>query len=266
MRKLDITLAIFTVIVLTGCHLCKAEVIYYKNGKTLEGKIIYHDKSILRIKEGLGLTQISMDKIEKILNDDGSISKYDYKSLDKKIQVLIAQKDYNGAIGLCSLLLESLPDEVQIRYLRGFLYQKTEDLEKARRDYEYLIKQNFSDANVFNNLGSIYAKNKQYEEAAGWFKKAIKESPGMAEAHENLAVLSLETKDYNSAISEYNKVIGLEPDNFNALYNLGMVYINQGDYLKAREQLERALSLKPGDINTKNSLEYITKIGAKKGQ
>jgi tetratricopeptide (TPR) repeat protein len=259
MRKLDIALAIFTIIVLAGYRLSQAEVIYYKNGKTLEGKILYRDKGILRIREGLGLTEVGMDKIEKILNDDGSISKYDYKSLHKKIQALIAQKDYNGAIGLCSLLLESLPDEVQIRYLRGFLYQKTEDLEKARQDYEYLIKQNFSDANVFNNLGSICAKKAQYQAAADWFKKAIKEKPDMAEAHENLAVLSLETKDYNSAISEYNKVIGLQPDNFNALYNLGIVYVNQSDYPKAREQLEKALSIKPGDINTKNSLDHIAK-------
>jgi tetratricopeptide (TPR) repeat protein len=266
MRKSGIILAVFAAVSLSGRLLARAETIYYKDGKTLKGKILYRDQGSLRVREDSGLTEVKTDKIEKILNDDGSISKYDYKSLNKKIQVLIARKEYKDAAGLCSLLLESFPEEAKLRYLRGLLNQKTGNPAAARQDYEYLIKQNLADAKVFNNLGSICAGRKEYKQAADWFIKAIQESPAMAEAHENLAVLSLETEDYNSAIAEYNKVIGLQPGNFNALYNLGMVYLNQGDYPKAKEQLEKALSVKPDDINTKKGLDHLAKIGAEKGQ
>lgn len=246
---------------LLASPLCYAEKIYVKGGRITEGEIISRDKRSVWVKQGsadtVGAIGISIDDIEKIENADGSISKYDYKSLYEKSQDCIKHKEYKEAVRLYGLLLESFPESVHIHHLRALLNHRIGDLPEAAEDYKFCIEHGISDVKIYNNLGVIYAKRKEYQEAIDCFSKATEERPDMVESHNNLAEVFMRTQDYNRAISEYEKVIKAEPDNADARYNLGLAYMKEGNYPKAREEWERALAIRPEDENTRDALRYI---------
>jgi tetratricopeptide (TPR) repeat protein len=257
MKRFFILLSILLITLLSNFSICNAEKIYRKDGRVVNAEILYRSKDSVWVKISSGAIGISTQDIDRIENDDGSISKHDYQSLSGTIQDFIRQQSYDEAVKLCSLLLESLPSDAQIHYLRGLLNQKIGNFEQATEDYDFLIKHGVADAEVFNNLGAIYAHNQESKEAQDFFIKAIGKNPDIVEAHNNLANLSLQIKNYTRAIEEYNKVIEKEPDNFKALYNLGIAYMNSKNYTKAKEQWEKILAIKPGDDDAKNALEYL---------
>jgi len=232
------------------------EKIYLKDGKVLDEKITYRNRGVVWIKKSSGSVGINIKEISRIENDDGAVSKYDYRAISKKIQACIKEEKYQEAAGLCSLLLDSIED-VKIRYLRGMLSQKLGDLNTAKEDYAILVKNKAADAAILNNLGAFYARDKKYREATDLFLKAAAENTDMVEIHDNLAVVSLQEKDYESAMAEYEKVIEREPENVNALYNLGMIYMSKGDSGKARELWEKIMTLKPEDSDAKKALESL---------
>ncbi len=232
------------------------EKIYRKDGKVLDEKIAYRNRGVVWIKKPAGSIGISITDIDRIENDDGSVSKYDYKALGGKIQASIKGEKYEEAIHACSVLLESIED-TKIRYLRGALSQKIDDFDKAKEDYAFLVKEKAADASILNNLGTIYASDRKYREAIDLFIKAAAENPDMAEVHDNLAAASLQTGDYKRAMDEYERVLKEEPENTNALYNLGIIYMSKGDPGKAKELWEKALAIRPEDGDAKKALESL---------
>ncbi|MDD5173771.1 MAG: tetratricopeptide repeat protein [Candidatus Omnitrophota bacterium] len=253
-----------TVLILSAIFIrqSNAEVIYCKNGKILNKKIVYRNRGVVWYEQSSGRVGVDIKNIEKIENDDGSVSKYDYNVIGQRIRDSVRDGKYADAIMLCTMLLETIPDDIQIRYLRGILSQKIGNVENARRDYDFLVENKRADAAILNNLGAIYGDDKKYSEAVELFIKAVAANPEMIEMRDNLAVTSLKANDYNRAMSEYEKIIERNPDNVNALYNLGVIYMSKGEYRKANKLWERALALNPEDADAKKALEAI-KAGSK---
>lgn len=248
-----------TILILSAIFTCQsnAEKIYCKDGRILDEKITYRNRGVVWYKQSSGMVGIDIKNIDKIESDDGSISKYDYNVIGRKIQDSVKEGRYADAIALCTTLLETIPDDIQIHYLRGMLNQKMGNIENARQDYDFLVKNKKADASILNNLGTIYGDDKRYSEAADLFIKAVAINPEMVQIHDNLAITSLRANDYNRAMDEYKQVIEREPDNVNALYNLGVIYMSKGEYQNAKDLWERAAALNPEDADTKQALEAL---------
>ena len=227
MKKIFIPLLAVSFILLFEPSFCHAEKIYYKDGKVRQGKIISCTSKTITFEKRFdklsGPIKIAIKDIDRIENDDGSISKYDYRSLYRDSQEYLKQKKYNEAVELYSLLLESFPDSNKIHYIRGILNHKIGRLNEAIQDYKFLIDHNAADVKIFNNLGIIYASNKEYKEALNVFDKAAKIDTNVAEVH----------------------------------YNLGVTYLNQRNYTQAEEQFQRVLAITPKDKDAKTGLEFI---------
>jgi tetratricopeptide (TPR) repeat protein len=234
-----------------------AEKIYCKDGRVLAEKISYRNRGTVWYKKSSGSIGINIKDIDRIESDDGSVSKYDYKNMGKAIQDMIKEEKYNGAIIACTALLQTIPDNAQIRYLRGMLSQKIGNEEMATEDYSFLVKNKLADAAILNNLGTIYASDQKYKQAMDLFIRASAENSDMVEPHDNMASTLMQTKSYDLAIEEYQKVLAKEPDNINVLYNLGILYMSKKEYDKAKDVWAKALSLKPEDEDTKKALQYL---------
>ena len=242
---------------LTGSSLCNAEKIYYKDGKAITAAILYRNKDTVWVKYMSGSFGVNVTDIDRIENEDGSISKYDYESILNLVQAYIRQKKYNEAATSLNLLVESSPDNTQLHYLRAMLNQKAGDLKAAVNDYNFLLEHRAADEQVFNNMGAIYANDKEYKQAMDLFVQAAAKAPDAVEVHDNLAQLFMRTGDYSRARDEYNIVVSSEPKNTTALYNLGVAYMNIADYAKAKEQWEKILAIAPQNDDVKNALEYL---------
>ena len=243
---------------LLACRTARAEKIYYNSGKVANEKVLYRDKKSLWVKRPSEDTAINLELIEKIQNDDGSISKYDYGTILKTIEDKTKSGKYEEAADLCDLLLQSFPKSNEVHYLRAVLNHKAGRLSKTTEDYKFIIDNQGSDAKVFNNLGAIYASDKDSQHAMEMFSKAAEKSGDMPEVHYNLAFLFLQAKDYDGAIKEYNKVLAKEPDNATALYNMGVAYAFKGDYADARNQFQKVIEIDKNDEKAKQALEAIS--------
>ncbi|MDD4879342.1 MAG: glutamate--tRNA ligase [Candidatus Omnitrophica bacterium] len=243
---------------LMACRDLYAEKIFYKNGTSATEQVIGRDKNSVWLKDPSGDITINPDRIEKILNDDGSISKYDYGTILKTIEEKVKAGSYGEAADLCDLLVQSFPKSNEVHYLRAVLNQKAGRLSKTTEDYKFIIDSKDGDAKVFNNLGAIYAADKNNQLAMEMFKKAAEKNGDIPEVHYNLAFLFLQAKDYDSAIDEYNKVIAKEPDSTTALYNLGVAYAFKGDYAGARDRFQKVLAIDKGDQSAKKALKGLS--------
>ncbi len=231
-----------------------AEDIYYKDGRMVEAQIINRSEDTIWIQYGEGSVGIDAKAISKIINNDGSISKYGVGYLVDQIHELIKEKKYIEAERSCTSLLASSPKDVNMRYLRGMLNQKLGNTSKAIEDYSFLINNENADEAIFNNLGTIEVKSRKYDNATDLFYEAIKRNAQRVEFHNNLSELLMSLKKYDQAIEEYDKVLKLEPDNLVALFNLGVIYKNKGEYAKAGKQWQRVLAIKPDDVDARKAL------------
>ena len=243
---------------LMSCRDLRAEKIYYKDGTTVTGQVIGRDKNSVWVKGSPKDTAINPDRIEKILNDDGSISKYDYGTILRTIENKVKAGNYNEAADLCDLLVQSFPKSNEVHYLRAVLNQKAGRLSKTAEDYKFMIDSQDTDAKVLNNLGAVYASDKDNQRAMEMFKKAAEKNGDMPEVHYNLAFLFMQAKDYNAAIDEYNKVIAKEPGDTTALYDLGVAYAFKGDNSAARDQFQKVLVIDNADESAKKALKALS--------
>lgn len=259
-RPADIFFITLLFIFLLDSSMCLAEYIYYKDGRRVEAEIVKRTKDTVWIQYAGGTIGVDSKEISKILNSDGSVSKYGVGYLVDQIQGLVKEKKYIEAEKSCTFLLESSPEDSRMRYLHGMLNQKLGNASKAIEDYNFLVSRKDADDAIFNNLGAIDAQSEKYDDAADLFYKAIKCNPQKVEFHNNLAELFMSVKNYDKAIEEYNNVLKLEPGNLVALFNLGVVYKNKGDYLKAGKQWQRVLAVKPDDPDAKKALLSLGKV------
>lgn len=253
-----VLLVLMAVWLLIACRVSWAEKIYYKDGTTVTEQIVYRGKNSLWVRHPAEDVAINLERIEKIENDDGSISKYDYGAILKMIEDKTKKGKYEEAADLCDVLLESFPKSNEVHYLRAVLNHKAGRLSKTAEDYKFIIDNQSNDAKVFNNLGAIYASDKDNQRALDMFRKAAEKNGDMPEVHFNLAFLYLQEQDYNSAINEYNKVIAGEPDNTTALYNLGVAYALKGDNAEAKNLFQKVLEIDKGDDSAKRALQALS--------
>jgi tetratricopeptide (TPR) repeat protein len=256
-KKIRLSLFVFLMPLFILVSTSSAEKIYCKDGKIIAGEIAYRTKNSIFLRQNNGSFGVPLTNIEKIVNDDGTISKFDYDYTYKLLQENIRSKNYVLAINACSELLSSIPDSYSLHYLRGMFNQKSGNSQDALKDYNFLVQQNKADYLVMNNIGVIYANSNLIKEASDAFSQAIKLNPYIAKPHENLAGILFQLKDYPAAAEEYSTALTLDPGNAKTMYYLARVYIEIGDYDAANGQLEKALTINNGDVLTKNALEYL---------
>ncbi len=258
MKRHALAITVLLAYLLSSGPDCRAEKIYYTDGRVADERVVSRNKDTLVLARPEGEANVKRDRIDKILNDDGSVSKYDYEGLCNAIKGNVKEGKYAEAAAFCDVLLQTFSKSSEIHYLRAVLNHKAGNLSRTKEDYNYVLEKGAIDAKILNNLGAIYATDKENEKAAEMFNKAIEKDPGMSEAHFNLAGLLLMRKDYPGAISEYKKVVEKEPDNIEALYNLGVAYSNRGDKAEARACWKKILSVDPMNPDAKTALEALS--------
>jgi superkiller protein 3 len=104
------------------------------------------------------------------------------------------------------------PDNLEIRYHAGYVYQQFEHFDRAIEEYEYIIEKDPDYFFAYFNLGNIYVNNK---------------------------------KDYSKAIEYYSKAIAVDTLSHEAYYNRGYAYELQGNYDLAISDYRTSLKIHP---------------------
>ena len=119
------------------------------------------------------------------------------------------------------------------------------NINEASKIYNFLIKNEFYDPRIFNNLGSIYSQIKQFDKAILLFNESIKKFPNSMEAYSNLASVLVIKGKRDIAIKILNKAIKLNPKYVKPYSNLAGIFVAEGNYEKAEFLLRKSLAINP---------------------
>lgn len=206
-------LTIISIFCASSCH---AEKIFFKDGRIESAEITSRGRNTIWVKMPGGFIGISPASIERIENDDGSMSRYDIENIVRKIQQYIGAKEYGKAVGLCDFFVGAYPNDANARYLRAMLNQKAGNNDRAREDYDFLIANDAAGADIYNNMGVIYAKEEKYDKALDFFSKAAEKRPESLAAMRNLAIAFLYNKQYSASRHMWNKILEKSPGDADA--------------------------------------------------
>lgn len=219
----------------------------------------------------------------------------DADALLAKARMEVDRGNYNKAIELLEKSLEHKKDNLKARLLLAELYDKTKQKDKARVQYEAIVKLAPKSHTAHFNLGTYYLEKGQYKRARSSFGEAESLKPGVRESLEGLVAANEGLKDWGPAIRPLAKLWNLKPNNrdlkkifiyhdklkdyaamektLTSLLNkapknprlreyLAYAHIKQGKLKKAREQYKKAMKLDP---KNKDYLFKAARVEVKQG-
>ncbi|MBK0009705.1 tetratricopeptide repeat protein [Bacillus sp. S35] len=171
-----------------------------------EIKSLYRDKDFEK----------ALEKCEQLLRGvDPGFKRRAY--LLKAFLLLKLEGASETQIELCTEAIK-LNDKHSVAFwLRGDIYRKLEEHDKAIDDYTEAIKLDPNNKGLYSNRGLQYKNKKEYDKAIDDFTKAIELDEKYAYAYYNRAVTYSENKKYDKAIDDYCQAIKLD-SNFQKFY------------------------------------------------
>ena len=127
----------------------------------------------------------------------------------------------------------------------AFKYHSERNISEAKKYYQYLIKEGFQNADVFNNYGIILKEFGKYAEAGLYFRQSIKVNPEDDKSYTNLGGVLKELGQYQEAEFYIRKAIKLNHKNAIAHSNLGSILMKLGYLKEAELSLNKAIDLNP---------------------
>jgi len=144
--------------------------------------------------------------------------------------------------------MEVTPDDAELRYFVGLLYNKLNRTSKAEEYFLLAIRIKPEEDKYYFFLGVVYEKMKQYDKCIDVMKKAIELKPGHSNALNYLGYIYAEQGINLAEAEKYlHKALALEPDNGYFIDSLGWIYYKQGRYPEALEQILLAARNIPPD-------------------
>jgi tetratricopeptide (TPR) repeat protein len=183
--------------------------------------------------------------------------------------------------------LKKRPDDIDLLYYLGFLYERNHMLSRAENYYLQALKINSDDIRILYNLGYCYFNQKKFKEAEIQFEKAMilnPEEPNIISAVSILYastekinqskelleraklispndssvlnaeyIVSMKLEDFDNVIYTLNKSLSVFPKSGEIHNNLAVAYLEIGNVEKSREHIKIARNLRPdSDVIIKN--------------
>jgi len=197
--------------------------------------------TVLGLREGLDLTILVSDShvVNRLRVDD-----------------TIDTIDNTDPLGFdCSVKEEEFLEYPPIKLVanvlnsRGMAWERADNLEKAREDYEKAIEVNPDYVNAYNNRGNIKSKQKDYDGAIADYNRAINLNGQLVEAHFNSGIARENLGDLAGAMEDFNRAIELDSEYGDAYFRRGSLKERLGDYPEALADFDRVLEIDPKSKN-----------------
>lgn len=127
----------------------------------------------------------------------------------------------------------------------------------AARLYKNLLKDDPTNENLLNDLGSLYQKSGRDADAIPIYKQIISESPDNVDALNHLGGIYRRLKKFDQSIDVLEKAIIADENNIQSFYNLGFTYKLMGNYEEALQCFNRVVEENQEDVLAYNHLGSI---------
>jgi tetratricopeptide (TPR) repeat protein len=127
----------------------------------------------------------------------------------------------------------------------GAVYEKRQDLPKARECYANALTLRPADTNAMYNLANAYALDGDFASAKEHYQKILALNPYQVDTLYNLGFVEEKMGAYEESLVSYLNVLQLQPQSPDALLQIAQVYQSLGDCDLAREYYTQLMRLKP---------------------
>lgn len=172
----------------------------------------------------------------------------------EEINDLIGKKEFDKAKELLEPALKADPENVELLKLSGLIASNDEDWQKARSNFETVVKFKPEDATSWFYLASAYDRLGDFVSAKNAYIKVIELRSGYAEAYKSLCVVLMKMNEPENAIKYAVIANAIEPDDYIFHFVIGTAYMKLKEFQKSIEPFKRALDKEPDNIGTLNSL------------
>lgn len=175
----------------------------------------------------------------------GEFPDYNVELAQLEIELLIKHDDYPAAYQVANEALVENPDNTNLRYSRGLLAEKMDNLEQLEADLRHIMSINPDDAEAINALGYTLAnKTDRIDEAFELIQQALELSPGNPAIMDSLGWAYYRSGDLDKALSLLQQAFEQYPDHEVAAH-LGEVLWKLEQSKKAKAIWQQGLEHKP---------------------
>ena len=148
----------------------------------------------------------------------------------EEINDLIGKKEFDKAKELLEPALKADPENVELLKLSGLVASNDEDWQKARSNFETVVKFKPEDATSWFYLASAYDRLGDFVSAKNAYIKVIELRSGYAEAYKSLCVVLMKMNEPENAIKYAFMANAVEPDDYIFDFVIGTAYMKLKDF------------------------------------
>lgn len=181
-----------------------------------------------------------IEKLQKILKKDPS----NFQTR-RELAILLADNGFlEEALSNLQYLTKYFPEDAELQYNIGILYEKLKDLSKAKEAYQNAIKLDPQE-DFYYNLGEVLVSLEDWDEAINAFRTVLKTDSKDGNCYFNLGLCYLNKEETNLATDYFQQAINLNPNDLFAHFYLGNIYQSNGLTNFATESYKKVLSISP---------------------
>lgn len=181
---------------------------------------------------------------EKTIDEAVQRQPHNPKAYLIKAFMLKDMQDTVGYLRMLQLVIDQDPRETKAYLELGYFYQQKND-PIAISYYQNGLKVDPNNVELHYNLGKMFQDMDKLEEAEQEYKTAISIDSTHIPSLNNLGYLYLDdnVKKYEEAVELFTRVLQINPQFVYAVCNRGVAYEYMGNYVAARKDYEEALKL-----------------------
>lgn len=200
---------------------------------------------------------------------DFLVSRYSNNAsvLELVANVYVRARFYNRARDIFFTLLNMMPDNPQIEFNLGELYESMRDLEKAVIHYERAMDKGAgtplerpAHIRAATLKAFLLLQQGENDMAHQQFLEVLELDENNVIANMNAATYFHERRELESAKQAYQRVIEREPDNLEAHFRLAIVSLDMGDSVNGVRHLDYVLKRAPNSTTGQAARETMQKV------
>ncbi len=172
-------------------------------------------------------------------------------------EMLEQQDDIESALDILSVGIDEYPDNINLRYTRSSLYEKTDQLVLMENDLRHILNLEPENSATLNALGYfLTSRTDRHAEAFQLIQKALASKPDDPAIMDSMGWVLFNLKRYDEAIEYLRKAFELFPDPEVAAH-LGEALWTQGNKQEARSIWINNLKDNPNDNRIIDTMERL---------
>lgn len=140
---------------------------------------------------------------------------------------------------------KSKPDTVMLHFIRGLIYTRMANYERAQKSFEKSIALDRANAELKINLASVLFYRHRYDSAKAILQSLIDDQGVNPNAFNTLALISVADRQYDSAMFWVEKALAKQRNNPFFLNNRGYIYLLMGNLSSAISDINESISIDP---------------------